>query len=125
MLGKVVAFIHRTRFPKDVELLLANRIVYPIEAHVNGLGVFLFDRVLGEPMAGTVVNLEWCGWLLVAKFFESMMKGDRLTSIVECSCNFGFSSTGQDLPSNLAYNQNGTIVRWFGIIRHWSPGGVR
>ena len=49
--------------PVDVELALLDPVLQPVEAHVDGLGAFLFDGVCEDTMACGIVGLEWCGWL--------------------------------------------------------------
>ena len=65
MFGVVVAFVLVARIPVDVEVLLLCAVLDPVEPHVNCLGSFLFDRVIGETHSGGVIDLDRCGgcWL--------------------------------------------------------------
>jgi hypothetical protein len=71
MFAEIVSAIGCAGFPKYVELFLADAVADPIETHVNGLGVFLLDGIVGQSSGGGVVSLEWRGRLLVSEFLES------------------------------------------------------
>ena len=53
-------------FPTDYKLALADTVADPVKAHVNGLGSFLLDSVVGDAGGGAVVGLDWGGGLGVA-----------------------------------------------------------
>jgi hypothetical protein len=53
-----------------MELALADVVMNPVEAHIDGFGVFLFDGVIGEDASGgAVVSYNGCGRLGMAEFF--------------------------------------------------------
>ena len=54
--------------PVDEELLLADSVSNPVEAHVNGLGCFVLDVVVGEFNRGGVVYLDGVGRLGMTHF---------------------------------------------------------
>ena len=72
--GKIVGPIGAAWTPEDMKLALSYPILDPIKPHVDGLGPFLFDSVIGDAAGSAVVGLEWCGWLGVAKFFQSNLE---------------------------------------------------
>jgi len=57
VLGKIVGMVGCARAPIDVELTLFLAVTEPIETHVNGLGAFLFDRVVDDSAGGVIVGL--------------------------------------------------------------------
>ncbi len=63
VLGEVIGFVGSTQSPKDVILALVDTITDPIELHVNGLGPFLFDVVIGNAGGSGVVSLNRGGRL--------------------------------------------------------------
>jgi len=58
VLTEVIGTVGAARLPKNVELPLTYPIPQPIELHVNGLGLFLIDSVIGNAAGGAVVSLE-------------------------------------------------------------------
>jgi len=48
VLGEIIGTVGSTRAPVDVKLTLFLAVTEPIEAHVNCLGSFLFDRVIDD-----------------------------------------------------------------------------
>ena len=48
MLGKVVGEIFFTFAPVNLELLLGNTILYPVETHIDGFRASLLDGVVGD-----------------------------------------------------------------------------
>ncbi len=68
VLGEIIGMISVARPPKAVKLSLADAISDPIKAHVDGLGSFLFDHVIGNTTSHAVVSLERGGRLQMAKF---------------------------------------------------------
>jgi hypothetical protein len=96
MFAEIVSTIGRAGFPKYVELFLADAIADPIKAHVDGLGVFLLDGILGQASGGGVVGLEWRGWLFVSEFLERHAKRAGVLGVDKESTHFGLGSAGQD-----------------------------
>ena len=109
MFGEVVSQIVLTFFPKYFKLVLANTVSYPIEAHVNGFGAFLFDCVIYNAIGCSIVSLDWGGRLGVTEKFECCAQGTGILSIVKESANFGFCGRRHDIVHNSADDVNGTI----------------
>jgi hypothetical protein len=65
---EVVGKVGRTGSPVDLELLLADAVLYPVESHVHGLRFLFFDLFVGKSICGGVVNLYRGGWLWVFHF---------------------------------------------------------
>ena len=63
MFGWVVGKLMDAFFPEDVELLLVYAAVQPSEAHVVGIGHFLFHCSSDDATSGAVVSGQWC-WRL-------------------------------------------------------------
>ena len=65
MFGEVVSFVGTALAPKDMELFLMHTIVDPIKVHVDCLGSFLFDSVIGDTSSSTIVSLNrhWRLWM--------------------------------------------------------------
>ena len=72
MFCEVVGKVGCTGAPVDFELFLADPILYPIESHVHGFGLLLFNLFVGKAISGGVVNLYRGGWLRVLHFFQCM-----------------------------------------------------
>jgi len=68
VLGEVIHLVGVTWLPKDVVLTLAGPVTDLIKMHVNGLGAFLLDVVIGNASGCGIVGLNWCFRLFVAKF---------------------------------------------------------
>ena len=66
VLGVVVSEIIRSGLPENLELVLADAISHPVEAHIHGFGSFLFDCVIDDAVGTRVVGLNGCGRLIVA-----------------------------------------------------------
>ena len=90
MLGKIIGTIATAFTPIDLKLALANSIADPVEPHVNGLGSFLFDRVVGDTGGGAVISSDRCGRLGMAHFTQGNSKWTRFFAIVEQGTEFGF-----------------------------------
>jgi len=48
MFGEIVDMVSFARAPKNMKLALVHRVPYPVKVHVNGLGPFLADVVIGN-----------------------------------------------------------------------------
>ena len=81
--GKIIGAVGVARLPKDVKLSLSDTIPDPIEAHVDGFRLFLFDGVIGDAASSAVVGLKRCGWLRVAKFIQGNAYGTNGLCIQE------------------------------------------
>ncbi len=58
MLGVIIGKIVCSGPPVDQELPLAGPVLDPVESHVDGLGSFLFDGVVGESLGSGVIDLH-------------------------------------------------------------------
>ena len=67
--GEVISVIEAAFSPKYMELALADAVADPVKTHVNCLGPFLLDSVIGDASSSAIVSLDGCGWLRVAEFF--------------------------------------------------------
>ena len=47
MFGEVIGEIEVSQCPIHMEVVLVNAVAYPIEAHIDGAGASLGDRVVG------------------------------------------------------------------------------
>jgi hypothetical protein len=65
----VVSLILFAGTPVYFELALADSVTYPVVAHVDSLGTFLFYRVVCNAGGGAVVCLYWRRRLRVPQFF--------------------------------------------------------
>jgi hypothetical protein len=83
VLGEVIGLVGSSRFPVDVELILANPILNPIETHVNGFRVFHLYSIIGDACSGAIVGLDGSGWLGMAKLGEGSPEGTGLLGIEE------------------------------------------
>ena len=63
MFGKIVGFVGAALAPKNVELFLMHMITDPIKAHIDGLGSFLFDGVIGNTSGCAIISLNRGGRL--------------------------------------------------------------
>ena len=91
MFGEVVGLVGRAGSPVDMELLLVNSILDPVESHVHCFGLLLSNLFVGESDSGSVIDLYWCRGLCVSHFFERVAKGDRQLCVVEQCPRFCFS----------------------------------
>ena len=64
--GEVITFVGASRGPVEMVLALADAILEPVEAHVDGFGTALLDCVREDAMGHSVVCFEWCGGLGMA-----------------------------------------------------------
>ena len=65
--------------PVDEELLPDDCVPDPVEAHVNGLGCFVFDAVVGEANPGGGVYLDGGGRLGMNHFGEGDKEWESLS----------------------------------------------
>jgi hypothetical protein len=71
VLDEVVAKILSSRLPVHNELVLLDAIADPVEPYVHGVGLALFECVVGNTKSGGVVSFDGGGWLGVTKSNES------------------------------------------------------
>jgi hypothetical protein len=92
LLGVIIGKIVCSGPPVDQELPLAGPVLDPVESHVDGLGSFLFDGVVGESFGSGVMDLHW-GWRLrMTHLFERCPNGDGFLSVHVGGCNLCFDS---------------------------------
>jgi hypothetical protein len=97
MLGEVIGLVENAFAPVDVKLTLACTVAYPVKAHVDGLGSFLLDGVVGDARGSGVVSGNRSRQLFVPEFFEGDSEWARFTTVVEEGSKFSFSGWGQAL----------------------------
>ena len=124
MFSKIISFVQNALLPINVKLALANAVANPVKAHVDGFGSFLFDRVIGDSRSGTVVSLQRGGRLGMTKFFKTYTNRASFFAVVEKGCKLCFGGTGNDFTEDLAKYIDGTIGRWWGVIRLWGLGRI-
>jgi hypothetical protein len=83
LLGKVVCVVVFAQFPIDAELILLQAATDPVKAHVYGLGLALFDGVVGNAAGGRVVCFDWSIGLRMTHVQEGLMDGTDFLVIVE------------------------------------------
>ena len=71
----IVSIVTIFRTPVDEELVLANPVLDPVEAHVDGFSGLVLDTVVGEANRSGVVNLDGGCWLWVVHFGEGDTEG--------------------------------------------------
>ena len=91
-------------FPEDVELALGCEIFEPIESHVDGFGLFLFNGACEDATCGDIVGFQWCRGLGVSQFDEALADGQCFLCIevkgshfsFGCGCHYSFDDFGKD-----------------------------
>jgi len=94
VLGKVVSFVCGTRPPEDVILALPYTVPDPIKTHVDGLGPFLFDVVIGNARGCGIVSLYGRGGLGMPEFLQGDAQRASMLGIEEQGAQFCFCGTG-------------------------------
>ena len=61
VLGEVVGQIPCPCIPIELELSLLDTVSEPVEAHVHGLGAFLFDGVIQDAITCCIIGLDGRG----------------------------------------------------------------
>jgi len=75
-------------------LSLAYLGLYPIKRHVNGLGMFLFDLVIGNASGCGVVSLNGGGGLVMSEFLQGNAQGTGMFGTEEECNKFGLGHNG-------------------------------
>jgi hypothetical protein len=124
MFGEVVRMIVGASFPVDDELALSYAIADPVETHVDGFGLSLFDSVIGYSLGGAVVSLNGGGRLWVAQFSEGNANGAGIFGVVEEATKFGLGGAGEDMFHYAATDMDSAVEgrRW--IVRAGCFGRV-
>jgi len=91
MFGNIISKVETPGCPIDIELFVQDSVLDPVETHVNSLGTFLFDSVIGNACGRGVVSLERGGWLGMPHFIESVSDGHGFSSIEKECPKFSFS----------------------------------
>jgi hypothetical protein len=76
MIFPVVSLVFRTWASVVSELALGVLAAEPMESHLHCLGALWLDVVGDHTVCCAVVDLDGCGQLLVAHFFEQQLHGD-------------------------------------------------
>ena len=83
VLGEVITKVACPLAPVDCELFLSNSVADPIEAHIDGFGLALFDCVSGNPHRSAVVRDNGRRRLGMPKFNEGCAHRDCVLTVVE------------------------------------------
>ena len=110
--GEIVGLVGRSRFPEDMELLLADTIFQPIESHVDCLRVFHLDGVIGNSGGGAIVGLDGSCWLRMSHLSKGVANGASLFGVEEQGTEFGLSGTGHDCTDDVTEDVHCPIVSW-------------
>ena len=110
-LGEVVSKVIGARCPVDAVLLLLDPITDPVVAHVNGLGAFNADGLVGDTLGGGVVGNDGSGGLWVTEVGEGCAGGHTELAIQEEASKFCFGSGGNDGGNDGADDVDGSIDR--------------
>ena len=81
--SEVIGFVEFAFSPNYMKLSLANSVACPLKLHVDCLGPFLFDGIVGDTGSGAVVGDDDSGWLRIPKFFEGDANGARFFTVVK------------------------------------------
>ena len=124
VLGEVVGFVELALFPVDMELALAHSVTNPIKTHVNGLGAFLLDRVVGNADSGAVVGDDRGGRLRVAQFLETDDLWTCFLAIVIGGTKFSLGGAAEDFLHEDAWDVDGTVAGDRRIMWSWGLARV-
>ena len=102
--------------PVNEEFAIADTILDPVEAHVDGLGLALFDGVIGNAGGAGVVSLDMGASLWMAKFFKGNSERAEILEIEESGAKFSFGGRGDNGRDDGAMDINGAIDRRWWII---------
>ena len=83
MLGVVIGSVGIAWAPVVLELLDTFPILEPVETHIHRFCGFWLYLVVDYAISGGVVSLDWCLWLGMAEFFESLAHWDCNLCVVE------------------------------------------
>ena len=90
MLGEVVSMVGFSWAPDNLVLALFDAVLEPVNSHVNGFGMALFDGAIEDPLSTFVVCANWCGGLWGAQVNKGLADWAELLGIHEIACHFGF-----------------------------------
>ena len=100
--GEAIGMIGVTGGPVDVEVALADAVVDPAEAHVDGFGSFLFDGVVGDAVGSAVVCGDDSWGLWPAHFLQGSAQCCGFLAVAKQATAFGFGGAGDDILQCLA-----------------------
>ena len=109
VLGPVVGMVFRSLAPMDTELALSDAIADPVEAHVDGFGLALFDAIIDDAIGHFIIRLDGRGRLGMSQSLQCVADGAGFPGIVEEAGNFGFGGGREYLAHDAAQDVNGTI----------------
>ena len=90
VLGDIVNQVVFSGGPENDEVALACAVLYPMEPHVDGLGMTVFDFVIGKSHCCLVVDHEWRRRLWMAHLLEGNTHGTRFFRGAKGGSDFGF-----------------------------------
>ena len=102
MLGVIISIIMTSRAPVYKKLTQFRPVLQPIVVHVDGLSAFLFNGVVCEAGARSVIDLDGRGRLWMAELFECCSDGDSFARRHIGCCNFGFCCRAHDVSHYFA-----------------------
>ena len=110
MFGVVVGMVAFPLKPVDMEVVLGDPILDPIESHVHGFGPFDFGPSVGKPIRGGII----CGYssracLVPAHFPEDVSNVGGLLTVMEEGPDFGLSGGGHDVAHHSTFDVDGAI----------------
>jgi len=88
----------------DDELAILDVILEPIETHVNGFGVFMFDSSIEDAVGNTVISCDDSGRLGPSHFMESLPEWDSSLGIDESRAGLGFGGQREDVAHDASEN---------------------
>lgn len=111
MFGEVVGTVVFTGSPMYVELALAQAVLEPVVAHVDGFGSLHAHGSMKDAMGGGIVGFEWCAarWLWVTHFLEGSANGNRFLGVEKQATDFGFGGGSCDGAERFAEDVNGAV----------------
>ena len=92
-------------------------VLYPIEAHIDGFGYFLFYGAICENFHSRVVdaNLSW--WLRVPEFLEGSVYRHGLLAVVKSGTNFSLSGGRHYVVKDIGDGMDRAVKR--GVRESW------
>jgi hypothetical protein len=96
VLGGIVAKVFSTRVPRNINILVADRVCDSKIAHLHRAGPLAFDDVIGNADGGFVVAVDGRRRLGVAHFFQDESEDLDFLSIEEEGAELSFSGRCRD-----------------------------
>ena len=107
--GEIIGTVCFAFAPIDFELALANAIANPLEAHTNGLGLFMFHGISGDAAFRFVVGCHWGCRLGMPHFFKGNAQSTGFLAVEKERAEFGFGGAGKNFAHDVAKDLDGTV----------------